>query len=385
MNEHENNEFQSILSQLLEKKELSFPFQAEDGYRNDLEAKLALYKDCIDNLSGNGTLTTQLKENLNKIDLINAKLIKSLDDYLSGNSGQAYKHIHKLMNNDQLTGYLANLNKNMDLYSSAYDESHSLYRVRTNLEDNHTREQIFHIPFDKRHLVKNQRYSIAGVPCLYLGTSIYVCWHEMNRPDLSSLSLSHFKINSEQHDVKVINFAYSLDLLHSPDSLSCLSEKISPDLALSYLTIWPFVMACSYKVKHKDASFSVEHVIPNLIFQWIKKNKHQVLGIKYLSTKTEHVKDKELGVNYAFPPRSQELQGTFFCTKLSNIFKLSEPMQWQLLDAHPTPDQTGPGTTYSAHSSDSIEYTLLKNYKKTKFAEMETKLRKFGTLKIISN
>lgn len=34
-----------------------------------------------------------------------------------------------------------------------------------------TKEDLFHIPFNKRHLIGNQRYSITGQPLLYLGLS----------------------------------------------------------------------------------------------------------------------------------------------------------------------------------------------------------------------
>ena len=40
------------------------------------------------------------------------------------------------------------------------------------------RKDMFHIPFEKRHLVSGQRFSIHGVPSVYLGESIYDClWH----------------------------------------------------------------------------------------------------------------------------------------------------------------------------------------------------------------
>ena len=47
-------------------------------------------------------------------------------------------------------------------------------------------KELFHIPISKRGIVKTQRYSIPGYPCLYLGKSIYGCWEEMRRPPMCS-------------------------------------------------------------------------------------------------------------------------------------------------------------------------------------------------------
>ena len=50
-----------------------------------------------------------------------------------------------------------------------------------------SRKDIFHVPFEKRGSIKSNRYSIPGLPCLYLGTSLYTCWEEMNRPNFDSI------------------------------------------------------------------------------------------------------------------------------------------------------------------------------------------------------
>lgn len=52
---------------------------------------------------------------------------------------------------------------------------------------------MFHIPLDKRGIVKTQRYSILGYPCLYLGCSVYACWEEMRRPPLDTCMVSRFE------------------------------------------------------------------------------------------------------------------------------------------------------------------------------------------------
>lgn len=72
----------------------------------------------------------------------------------------------------------------------------SRYRIRCDRSEFKIpqRGDIFHVPFEKRRLVGNQRYSIAGLPCLYLGSSIWICWEELGRPPLDSVWVSRFRI-----------------------------------------------------------------------------------------------------------------------------------------------------------------------------------------------
>ena len=62
-----------------------------------------------------------------------------------------------------------------------------MYKCRENSKLFHfSKDEMFHIPYEKRNLVGNQRFSLSGLPCLYLGGSSYICWEELGRKDLSS-------------------------------------------------------------------------------------------------------------------------------------------------------------------------------------------------------
>ncbi|WP_052675768.1 hypothetical protein [Paenibacillus sp. IHBB 10380] len=51
-----------------------------------------------------------------------------------------------------------------------------------------TRQEMFHIPFELKGRAATQRYSIPGLPSLYLGSSCYICWEELHRPDLNTVN-----------------------------------------------------------------------------------------------------------------------------------------------------------------------------------------------------
>ena len=52
---------------------------------------------------------------------------------------------------------------------------------------------MFHIPFNKRYLIKNQRYSLGGQPILYFATSPYGVYKELG--SINDLRISRFKID----------------------------------------------------------------------------------------------------------------------------------------------------------------------------------------------
>ena len=50
-----------------------------------------------------------------------------------------------------------------------------MYKCRENSKLFHfSKDEMFHIPYEKRNLVGNQRFSLSGLPCLYLGGSSYI-------------------------------------------------------------------------------------------------------------------------------------------------------------------------------------------------------------------
>ena len=217
------NEYIKILNHLSKGNNFSYPFCAkgpELSYKILLKDLLEKYIHKIKTLRTKGDLTSWLKENIDNFQSTNNSLIESLDDYLNGSSGEAYQNISNLLNGDFLQQTIGYLKYPLNKRYLDKSDTKSLFRVRYSDSYLENRSDAFHIPFDKRYLVKTQRYSLAGIPSLYLGSSLYVCWQEMGKPDLNKLHLSHYKINRthENNDISVLNFAYSLETL-KPDDL----------------------------------------------------------------------------------------------------------------------------------------------------------------------
>ena len=154
--------------------------------------------------------------------------------FLQGRHDTAFKQLKNI------------LKTNDDLYLTEVKEDELFYRMRSfNKRKGLDRKDIFHIPMRKKRIIKTQRYSAPGYPCLYLGKSIYGCWEELNRPDTESTLVSCFK---------------------STESFSVLDMRV-PTLmeffenAERYLQLFPFIIACTIPVRNTEDVFKPEYII----------------------------------------------------------------------------------------------------------------------------
>lgn len=195
-------------------------------------------------------------------------------------------------------------------------DSVKLYRMRSaNSFQAYTEKEMFHIPFSMRSKSNNERYSISGLPSLYLGSSSYICWEELKRPELSHVNVASY---SPQTDVQVLNLTF-------PNK-----EEI---VEFNQLCFLPLIIASDFAVLNPNDPFKPEYIIPELIMECLIRyrqevlNDNVVLGIKYKSTsaKSENLyfsatrKEYENKFyNYVFPPI--ETNNKEHCTKLLKAF-----------------------------------------------------------------
>jgi hypothetical protein len=173
-------------------------------------------------------------------------------------------------------------------------------------------KEMFHIPFELNHLIKNERFSISGFPSLYLGKSIYVCWEEMDRPDFDHANIALYK-NREECIV--------IDL--------CMPTK-KEDIMTSLFTL-PLILSSSLPVLHPESDFKPEYIIPQLLMQCLvrynKESDKAIDGIRYDSIHKynqdsfyDYNEDGMESVyeNYVFPARLIVDEG--HCPVLSKLF-----------------------------------------------------------------
>lgn len=107
-------------------------------------------------------------------------------------------------------------------------------------------------------------------------------------------------------------------------------------VAQAYAVCWPLIAACSIKAFNEnsnsysnDRKFKVEHIVPQLLLQWIRSNNAKYSGIRYFSMAVQHSKEHyyaALGLysNYVFPINESKPNG--FCEDLKSFFKITEPI-----------------------------------------------------------
>jgi hypothetical protein len=202
------------------------------------------------------------------------------------------------------------------------ERGHEFYRIRKADKGPFSRKEMFHIPFHKRHLVSTQRYSIPGLPSLYLGDTIFICWGELNKPKIRDFCAIELK-NSKA--LRVIEILRKEDMLNSLEKISI---DWHPTILLRYLITFPLVAACSVKTKYSNGAFNAEYIIPQMLLQYITENE-EIDGIKYFSTKMNYRQLEEFTTyNYVFPAKSSKEKE--FCNILTSAFELTEATSLEL-------------------------------------------------------
>jgi hypothetical protein len=347
--EEVDEEFYKFLKVLqLDELQLPIKWDGERDFINFLEEKTTEFLNILDKNS--------IKK---KIPLKIIKRIKdTLKKYLRGKTFEAYNNFRSILLSSEIISkwkYLGSpfeKNKNApEFYYRARRTDPSHYSIQK-------REDIFHIPFEKRRQVKSQRYSIPGLPCLYLSTSIYTCWEELNRPDINWFYVSLFKYNGKRDAI--------LDLSWSPATLSkylvgFIKKKVirklksSKDLnskklnnksiiedgkkwVANFLSCWPLLMACYIIVDNEEKPFNPHLIIPQFLMQLTLEKNSIYTAIKYFSTKI--TKDEQMfpgintfdhirNLNLAFPVKTLKEKG--YCKSLGELFDFDSPISYQEL------------------------------------------------------
>lgn len=290
------------------------------------------------------------------------RINKTVNLYLSGNSGEAYSTLTTLLDDKEIGSAIIDI-------SAVDKKSIILYKARVGNKILSKRTEIFHLPFDQRHLVKNYRYSIPGVPSLYLGTSTYICWIELHQPSFSDFWISKYLFNPK--DNIVIDFTFSIE-----DKIRVFNDStINVSTLNNYLKVWPLVIACSFKTKFPNSNFHEEYVIPNIILQWIKRDRPTIIGLKFVSTKTP-IRDSKICNNYVFPSMPKNIpEPSKYCDYLKSYFRLTYPLPWSMLDTLPKPDVIATGD--NSFKSKNVQEVIIENYELTEFRMIERLIDNF--------
>lgn len=258
------------------------------------------------------------------------RILKFIDYYMNGKLSSCL-HVFYLWWN----------NRTFNPYNDEYEKTF-FYRMRERKKDEKVfrYEDLLHIPFDKRGIIGNQRYSINGFPCLYVSTSLYESWEELRRPHLQNL----YAI--------AIAFTKSLKFL----DLRLVRAISSIDQLRACLLRLPLILACSIKVMEDSATFKPEYIIPQTLLHSIRKD---LDGILYTSLRKDYTFydpnfDKcSNNDNIVLPVKTNKKTG--HCEEMMRIINVSETLNFE----HEIIKGDISANRYSNKESDKYENTLM--------------------------
>lgn len=347
------------------------PFICDEGktYLDTIIRRLDLYGTYLQDSRFSEILSN---EDIVRIKNVSNGIIEAVKCYLSGRSGDAFKVI---------CTHLSSCAIFFDEVIYKLTPENILIRIRQSVNELHYRKELFHIPFDQRYRVSTQRYSIEGLPCLYLASCSFTAWLELGRPNFNELWVAGFEPN---YEISTLDFAFTLSSL-----LEDLDNGVNEKNIISKLTLYPFVLSTSFRTKYPSAVFHEEYIISCILLQWITTVKEQnFMGIRYLSTKLEAYKTKDLWKisNFVMPPQDYS-ENEIYNSKLAQMFMLTYPQHWSVLTAYSNAGSVTArmvcGDNFServekqiSHRTvDSIDNLVLGGYTATRFYNIDGYLR----------
>lgn len=304
-------------------------------FRIDLNNTLSKYSKLIESIDDD--IKNEIgnwEENVVKpIDELIEVLDKSVRLYYEGLYYSAFKVLKKIIFDENKK---ANRDVNDGIIKFIYLKTINIgkmyfYRGRK-FDDNRNRshKDMFHVPLDMRGKIETSRYSSPGYPCLYLGSTIFACWKELEQPTFNNFMISAFQTT---RDLKLFDLRFPNE------------EDFKINNLKNTLLSLPLIIASSFVIRDCDEKsvFKPEYIIPQLLIQIIiQKNREEsektelenlILGIMYTSTHINNDFDfpKYVYDNVAIPAL-EVASSEGYCNILSECFTLTDPTCYEYED-----------------------------------------------------
>lgn len=259
-------------------------------------SKLNKLRDCnCYDLYSNHSLCLWIDEFLADIHL-NIKLIESTFDdinscyikFITDNQRSAINHLYEFLENSSL---IKRTEEPSNLVTA-------LFRARRKSGfDPKNINEFYHVPFSKRHLVGSQRFSIPGLPLLYLGSSILTIQKELEARESNDLEYSAFLPSySHFYNFKIFSLRNSIHSLLENNLPGLLISNVHYPYADDFKPIFTqeiqaniLLQICTFPTEAKS-SFIPEYIIPQMLTAALQEQGFN--GLSFPSTKCfENLKD----------------------------------------------------------------------------------------------
>lgn len=249
---------------------IDFDFQ----YLPSLKEKFYIFIEHLEKNNAPEYLIGVAKEYANQI-------ISAIDSYYQGNIIEAHSIVKDLIDDCCKDSKFAVSDVNNSIaFPNIVEGCKEVQFFRARLNENvvdFPAQQMLHIPFKNRSIVKSERFSIPGLPCLYLGNSSYVCWIEMGCPADFKFNVSPVVLDNTQ---QIFNLTVSIQNFYDIVDLE-LTDETKQKRLIEILKLYLLNMTTSFNVKEEHRNFKSEYIIAQMIMLACKSN--GLNGITYFS------------------------------------------------------------------------------------------------------
>ena len=209
-------------------------------------------------------------------------LMTILREYYKGNIASAQikmiNQIKRICNEDE--GAVVDIN-NCKIFDG-YSGNIPFFRARLDAdEDGYEAKDMGVIPFSLRTKCATERFSMPGLPCLYLGNTSYVCWLEMGKPADYRFNVSAVFLDRTQ---KVFDLTVSAEYLFDRDDKG--NRILADDITAGLIKRVMLTLCSSFRVKEQGRHFKSEYIIPQIIM--LACQKKGLDGVAYISTRVSN-------------------------------------------------------------------------------------------------
>ncbi len=361
--------------ELFEKMLTNLPIEREtEDFLKDVENAYKVYMSDILELETNVFGDERLKKTtIQDVESRIKTIVAVLKRYLEGCHSEAYQLLK-----EDIVKEDGSLDIEIISVKKTGEDGRYYYRARKSDSIIRSYKDMFHIPNNKRGIVKTERFSAPGYPCLYLGNTVYDCWEEMGRPSFEELFFSGFRVMND----------FMLYDLRKPNKVAFEKENLPKTLRRLV-----YIIACQFKVLHKEQTFKPEYIIPQLILELIissnrEKNKKECgpyelpWGITYTSThqSRDFQYQEDFLENVAIPVVDSGFN-TVHCNFLASLFEISDPICYRYEELK----ERQTGLFWESMEMDEKEKIAME-YAKTKMGFIERRLKqntKYNALKYL--
>ena len=220
------------------------------------------------------------------------QILESITAYYKNNTIESYELIHNLLldlSKDPCSSLCFSKLKDCAIPKTRKGDS-QFFRAREGTSYiEYPANEMGYVPFEQRTKCAENRYSLAGIPCLYLGNTSYVCWLEMNRPSDDKFCVSPFYIDS---DLSFFNIAIPIFRLKEA------IDRNRRDEFMFLMKAYLLEIATSFCIEQSDRHFHSEYIVSQNIMKSCIRQKQN--GIIFYTTRAvDNLLSLVCGINIA--------------------------------------------------------------------------------------